>query len=457
MRNERKEIMKILFIAIDTLRADHLSSYGYKFETSPNIDSLADEGVIFFNAFANGIPTTPGFTTIFTGLHSINHRIVSHGGDETIDNSIPLLPEILRDNGYRTCAVDNLFNIKPYFGRGYEYYINPKSKNLHHIRAEEINFEAIRWIKEHHKEDFFLFLHYWDCHTPYLPPEEYWSIFYKGEDPFDPDNHSMDPAKDQIPYPFFKKWHYDLLGNPTDANYITAHYDGAIKYVDSAVGEILDVLKQLGIYDETLVILTADHGENMTEHNFFFDHQGLYEPTIHIPLIIRIGDRFPSRKIDSIVQHIDILPTLLDVLDITVDSKFDGKSLLPLIKGETDRLHREVVSTECTWRAGISIRTEDWKLIKTIDQGLYSTPPKELFNLREDPKEEVNLYDREEDIRDEFELRLTRWLEDRLGNRPDPIRLQAVKGLPAKKWVERTLRDMHIDWDEWVTKRQRFI
>lgn len=449
--------MKILFIVIDTLRADHLSCYGYKFNTSPYIDQLAKEGVIFTNAIANGIPTSPGFTTIFTGLHSITHRIVSHGGSEIIDNSIPLLPEILRDKDFRTCAIDTLFNIKQYFARGYEYYINPKSKNMHHIRAEEINFEAIRWIKEHYKENFFLFLHYWDCHTPYLPPENYRTMFYEGKDPFDPNNHSMDPAREQISYPFFKKWHYDLLGNPTDANYIIAHYDGAIRYVDSAVGEIIEIFKKLDIYEDTLIFLTADHGENMTEHNFFFDHQGLYEPTIHIPLIIKLVGKNYSSKINSIVQHMDITPTVLDILGIKTNITFDGKSLLPIIKGEVDRIYDEVISTECTWRAGISIRTGDWKLIKTIDQGLYSTPPKELFNLKEDPEEKVNLYNEKKEIRDELELRLTRWLDEKLKNKPDPIRIQAEKGLPAKRWVENVLKDMHIDWDEWVSKRQKFI
>lgn len=449
--------MKVLFIVVDTLRADHLSCYGYRFETSPNIDRLADEGIMFSNAIANGIPTSPGFTTIFTGLHSITHRVVSHGGPEIIDRSIPLLAEVLRDKGFRTCAVDNLFNIKPYFARGYEYYISPKSKNIHHIRAEEVNLEAIRWIKEHYKEDFFLFLHYWDCHTPYLPPEKYRTMFYKGKDPFDPDNHSMDPAKEQIPYPFFKKWHYDLLGNPTDANYIIAQYDGAIRYIDSTVGEILETFRNLCIYDDSLIILTADHGENMTEHNFFFDHQGLYEPTIHIPLIIRIGDKYYPKKVNSIVQHMDITPTVLDVLDIKIDATFDGKSLLPLIKGEVDKIYEEVISTECTWRAGISIRTEEWKLIKTIDQGLYSTPPIELFNLKKDPEEKVNLCDEEKAVRDELELRLSRWLDNKLKNKPDPIRIQTEKGLPAKKWVENVLKDMHIDWDEWVSRRQKFI
>jgi len=448
--------MKVLFIAVDTLRADHLSCYGYKFKTSPNLDKLAEEGTIFLNAIANGIPTTPGFTTMFTGLHSVTHGIVSHGSDATLDNSIALLPEILRDNGFRTCAVDNLFNIRPYFARGYEYYINSKSKNTHYIGAEEINLEAIKWLKEHYEEDFFLFLHYWDCHTPYLPPVEYRNMFYEGKDPFDPENHSMDPAKDQITYPFFKKWHYDLLGNPTDANYIIAHYDGAIRYVDSAVGEILEMLKQLGIYDDVFIILTADHGENMTEHNFFFDHQGLYEPTIHIPLLIKIGDKFSPCRINGLVQHMDIVPTILDILEVKTNIELDGQSLLPLIRGEVGKLYDEVISTECTWRAGTSIRTEKWKLVKTIDQGLYFTPSKELFNLESDPAEETNLYE-EEDVRDELELRLTRWFEKELGNKPNPIRVQSAQGLPARKWVEEVWKEMNISSEEWVGKKQRFI
>lgn len=448
--------MKVLFIAIDTLRADHLSCYGYRYKTSPNIDRLACEGVVFLNAYANGIPTTPAFTTIFTGLHSITHRVVSHGGAETLPSGIPLLSEILRDNGFRTCAVDNLFTIKPYFARGYEYYINPRSKSPHFIRAEEINFEAIKWMKEHRDEDFFLFLHYWDPHSPYLPPEKYRSIFYQGKDPFALDNKSMEPAKKQIPYPFFKKWHYDFLGNPSDVNYIIAQYDGEIKYVDDAIGEILEMLKGWGLEEDTLLILTSDHGENLTEHNFFFDHQGLYEPVLHIPLIIRFGEKFSHKRIEGIVQHIDITPTILDILNIKVELEFDGRSFLPLVKGEIEKANDVVVSTECTWRAGIAIRKGDWKLIKTIDQGLYSTSSKELYNLKRDPQEMENLYGIEREIGNEIELALCNWLEKKLGNKPDPLRIQAEKGLPARKWVEEVLKDMDISWDEWV-ERQRFI
>ena len=448
--------MKILLIDIDTLRADHLGCYGYGINTSPNIDRLSQDGVVCLNAFAAGIPTTPSHTSIFTGLHSITHRIVAHGSDSIIDPDIPLLPEILRDNGYRTAAVDNLYNVKPWFARGYEYYINPKSKSLHHIRAEEITYEAINWLKAHYNEDFFLFLHYWDPHSPYLPPDRYKDIFYRGKDPFDPDNKSMEPARKQIPYPFFKRWHYDLLGNPTDADYIIAQYDGEIRYVDDSIGELLEYLRSLGIYEDTLIILTSDHGENMTEHNFFFDHQGLYDNTIHIPLIIKIEDKFRGRKISPLVQNIDIMPTILELLDMEKDIKTDGQSLIPLINSECEYLYREIISTECTWRAGISIRTEGWKFIKTIDQGLYEKPSRELYNLKDDPDEEVSLADKEKDVLDELELRLTRWLDSKLKNKPNPITIQTEKGIPAKKWVENVLKDLHLTWDDWVEK-QRFI
>ncbi len=456
MKRTLRKKTKVLLIVIDTLRADHLHCYGYKKETSPNIDRLAREGVIFYHAYANGIPTTPAFTTIFTGLHSLTHRVVSHGGEETLPGGILLLSEILGANGFRTCAIDNLYSIKPYFAKGYEYYINPRSKSPHLIQAEEINREAIRWMEEHREEEFFLFLHYWDPHTPYLPPEEYKLMFYQGGDPFDPKNRSMEPAKRQIPYPFFKKWHYDLLGNPTDTNYIIAQYDGEIRYVDEAIGEILETLERLGIEEETLIILTSDHGENMTEHNFFFDHQGLYEPVIHIPLIMRFGEKLSPKGIEAFVQHIDIMPTILDILGIKVDVRFDGKSLLPLMRGDVEEVHQEIISTECTWRAGIAIRKGEWKLIKTIDQGLYSTPSKELFNLKSDPEEKENLYEIERERGEDMELELCMWLEEKLENKPDPLRVQAEKGLPAKGWVERVLREVNLSWEEWV-ERQRFI
>ncbi len=450
--------MKIIFIALDTLRADHLGCYGYKRSTSLNIDRVAEEGVVFTNAFAPGVPTTPAYTVMYTGLHPLSTGIVSHGAaSQILADDVSLLPEVLRKHGYLTAAVDNLYNIKKWFARGYDVYINPPYRQM--ITADKINEKAIPWIKENKGEDFFLFIHYWDPHTPYIVPEKYRFLYYKG-DPFHPNNRSMEPVKKQFVYPFYKKWLYDQLGNPTDIEYVAAQYDSEITYMDEKIGELLQTIKKEEMEEDTLVLIVADHGEILTEHGPqapFFDHHGLYEGNIHVPLILKWPKRFPpGKRIEALVQHLDIAPTLLEASNISVPENMEGVSLLPLIKGEREEGYQEIHTNECTWRAARAIRTKEWKFVKTIDKGLYDMPPKELFNLREDPTEKHNLINEKARVADELELRMTRWVDKKLENKPDPLRVQAARGLPAKSWLGRVLKEGHLNYEEW-TERQKYI
>lgn len=447
--------MKILFVVIDTLRADHLSAYGYARPTSPNLDALARNGILFENFFAGNIPTQPAFTSIYTSQLGITHGVVQHGSpDSQLSDETPVLPAILRAKGYTTAAVDNLYNHKPWFARGYDFYINPHTSQL--ITADEVNAKAVPWIQEHAAEDFFLFVHYWDPHTPYLPPEAYRNLYYKG-DKNNPANRSMEPVKRQLVYPFFKKWHYDRLEPFTDIEYVVAQYDAEITYVDNEVGKLLDALADAGIADETVVIVTSDHGENMTEHELYFDHAGLYEANIHVPLIIKIpGDPSRGKRIAAMAQHIDLAPTVLELAGVEPPESMEGQSLVPLIAGREEDGHDAIYAAECTWQAKWAIRTSEWKLIKTVDPGLYGAEETELYHLSADPGEERNVFAKQSQIADALELRLMRWIWEQLGGRPDPVRAFASRGFPPKHWVARALQDMNVTWDEWVEK-QKYI
>ena len=165
--------MNIILIVIDTLRADHLSCYGYFRETSPTLDRLAREGVLFEDMYASGVPTGPGFTSIMTGLYPVSHKYYITPYDVPnayqLDDDIPVLAEILWDHGYVTAAVDNLINFRSHmkhFVRGFEYYMNPTKTSRwvhHHVTADQVNRMAVPWIRRHSYERFFLFVHYWDC------------------------------------------------------------------------------------------------------------------------------------------------------------------------------------------------------------------------------------------------------------------------------------------------------
>ncbi len=456
--------MKIIFISLDTLRANRLSSYGYTKPTSPHMDRIASEGVLFERAYAADIPTEVAHTGIFTGKVGLTTGIVSHGSDLTsLPKSTPWLPTLLRTAGFTTGAVDNLYQLKEWFARGFRYYINSVGGNRW-IDGRTVNDLAMPWIEQHKDESFFLFLHYWDAHTPYLPPADYIPTFYdEGRDPFDKANKSMEPAYNHTAYPFFKHHHYDLLGPVTDTAYIDALYDAEIRYLDDRLKELDDHLEALGIKDDTMLVLFGDHGESLTEHDIYWDHCGLYEQTVHVPIIIRYPGRIPSgRRVPGLVQQIDLLPTLLEAVrkekpsginlsGLSDLAGLDGRSLWPAIEGKASGTHEYVHLSECAWQAARGIRTDRYKFIRTYDSGPFNRPPRELYDLQNDPEETDNLADTLPELANELELRIEHWVTEKLAGRTDPMEKQLCEaGLPFKKRIDAILAGSGLTWEEWI-------
>ncbi len=430
--------MNIVLILIDTLRADHLGCYGYAKPTSPAIDGLAADGVVFERCFAPGIPTTPAHTTLYTGRHPIAHNIVTHGGGADIDRKMPVLPEMLQGAGMTTCAVDNLFDIKPWLARGYEYYVNPSHRHRMRlmVSCEEINSRALPWIREHRAEPFFLFLHYWEPHTPYMPPRRY-RTFYDGADAFAPSIKTLEPMRDTPFWGLFGDTWFAKLGPVTDPEYIVSLYDGEIRHVDDGVSAVLEALDQEGLRDDTLVILTSDHGEVMVRNGIFFDHHGLYEENIRVPLVMRWPKRLAGgARVDPLVTHLDLAPTVLDAAGAKAGAEMEGGSLLRLLDGAPDGLPREeVVCCECTWQAKWALRTPTHKLILAREPDQYGNPERELYDLVADPGETREVADEMPQIADEMEGRLEGWIAARLaglGRTEDPLRAQGIT--LGKRW-----------------------
>ena len=450
--------MKIVFVVIDTLRADHLGCYGYHRKTSPRLDSVAQQGALFERAYATDVPTQPSYTAMFTGQRGIQTGVVSHSHTEDLPDSTPYLSDILAAQGYATGTVSTLFMMKKYFARGFNAYMNPVAGNrarLQQIDADEINAAAIPWLNANHDRDFFLFLHYWDPHSLYKPPAKYRRLFYKKGNPCDPKNRSLAVLDRQVVGPFVRGHLERIRPNLTDAEYVIAQYDGEIRYVDDGFGEILDTLAKLGIEEETLLIVTSDHGESMTDHDIFFDHCDVYEVTIRVPLIIRWPKRIRGgRRVNALVQGIDIPATILDAARIKAPAVFQGRSLLPLAQGRNDSGYREILSNQGLWSAKRTISDGRWKFIKTIDNGCWPAPPRELYDLENDLAEVNNLVEKERDIAREMELRLARWEESQLGTRIDPLRKIAGIGLPSRPWVEAAAarQGIKISWEEFRAK-----
>jgi arylsulfatase len=409
--------MNVLLIVIDTLRADHLGCYGYRYDTSPRIDALAERSVLFERLIAPAIPTHPAFVTLNSGQYSITHGVVAHGAPTPVPRDIPWLPSLMQKAGYTTCAVDNLSNWRHGFGRGYEFYIDPGSRRTLHINStnRELNKRAIPWLKQNADEPFFMFVHYWDPHTPYLPPRAYRTLFYEGTDPYDPGNRSLEGLeRHPLGRAWRETWFNKLGGHVTDAEYIRALYDGEIRYCDEGVGQLLQALEESGRAGDTLVILMGDHGELMYRHGIFFDHHGLYDGNLHVPLIIRHPGCSP-RRVPGLAAHADLAPTVLELCGIEMPAAMEGRSLAPWIRGESREPIREfVVSQECTWQMKWSIRTERHKFILAREEDFYGMPRRELYNLEGDPGELNNIAEREPALARELEQRLESWIAEKM-------------------------------------------
>jgi len=414
--------MNIVLIALDTQRADHLGCYGYPRATSPFIDSIAAQGVVFERCYAPNIPTHPSFSTMLTGKEAITHNIINIGGGVPIEPGIKMIQELLQEQGWATGAVDTMGR---HFSRGFDEYVSPewdRSDPMTLRRAEHITENALPMIEKLKSGDkpFFLFLHYWDPHTPYLPPAEYRTMFYpEGRDPWDPENTSMDRAwQDEA----FKWYYHDWMPGVTDSEYVNALYDGETRYMDDHLTRIFASLES--VKEDTLVVMTADHGEILDEQLGMYDHHGLYEGDVHVPLIMyRPGTLPAGRRVPGFVQNVDFVPTFLEMAGIADTENTEGKSLLPCIEGERDGNYEEVFLSEATWQVKRGVRTAKWKYISSIEQDYHGRPMLELFDLENDPTEQNNIALHRLDVVRDLQARLDAWVAKRLeetGRAVDP-------------------------------------
>ncbi|MCL2512324.1 MAG: sulfatase-like hydrolase/transferase [Oscillospiraceae bacterium] len=391
----------LLFFGIDSLTAQRMSTFGYERLTTPHIDELAAEGVSFKNCFSPSIPTPPGYSALFTGRDCFGTDIVTLRLENGIPDDVPTMAEILNGEGYNTTCV----GFQNEVARGFQNYIDYEgwAGNVQDRapKAERLNAVAIPELKRLAGEDkpFLLFLRHMDPHSPYLPPRPFERIFYDGDE-FDPNNKSLDEVMTFKPFcDYFASWFPERC---TDDKYIEAQYDGAIAYMDACIKNILTTLDSLGIRDETIVVITSDHGETLNQHDCHFDHHGLYECTLRVPMILRWPGVIPEGwQFDDFIQQKDLLPTLLELMGIEKGIKFDGRTLSPIWTDSPaeNREHRaqetEFYITECTWMRKHGWRTPEWKLIRALEPDFHFKPPVELYNLINDPEELNNVAESE--------------------------------------------------------------
>ncbi|MBI5506874.1 MAG: sulfatase [Deltaproteobacteria bacterium] len=375
----------VVLISLDSLRADHLRTYGYQRDTAPAIDRMAREGVVFDNAIATSSWTLPTHVTMFTGRYQLSHGVI----DETsvLPSSIPTLGQIFKAAGFSSAG----FASGPYLAGHYGYergmdtyrdlsarFSDPREARSA-ILSPEINADALGWLDAHATERFFLFLHYFDIHYDYVPPAPYDTMF-------DPDyTGTMDGRN------FIERSDVNARMNGRDLDHVRALYDGEIRFTDEHVGRVLDKLEALGVLEKTVVLLVADHGDEFFEHGNKGHHRTVYDEVIRVPFVLRLpGKTHAGVRIQDQVSLVDVLPTLLESAAVATPPETEGVSVRHFLEGSPPQ--RDAVYSDFYDKQGFNLqvarRTPADKTIHHFNRITHPTRGAiEYYDLAADPRE----------------------------------------------------------------------
>lgn len=357
VKRSRLKDLNVILITLDTQRADFIGAYGKGKAETPNIDKVADEGVLFETCIAQTPLTLPSHTSILSGTYPLYHQVRDNGGF-LVPDSLEMIGEILQKHGFTTSAFIASYVLHSKWGinQGFDTYSDGfdlskyKRISLGNVqkRADEVLGDARKWLAENKDKKFFTWVHLYDPHTPYDPPS---------------------PFKEKHP---------------------NRPYRGEVEYMDHQLGLFFDFLKEQGLYDKSLIIMAGDHGESLGQHGENTHGFFIYEATIRVPLIIRAPFAFPTRKVGTFAELIDVAPTILDALDIPIPDSYQGESLLGLMFGAKER-EKKVAYAE-SYYPRLHYGWSELKAFYHNDNWKYILAPRdELYDLRKDFPEKENL------------------------------------------------------------------
>jgi arylsulfatase A-like enzyme/Flp pilus assembly protein TadD len=370
-QSRKPPVVNVVVVTIDTLRADHLGCYGYKQVRTPNIDALAADSVRFERAFTPVPITLPAHTVIFTGTYPTLNGMHDFSGNR-LGAEPPTLAQVLKAHGFATGAVVASAVLDSRFGlnRGFDFYYDHFEFN----RLQESNLDemerpgnivadqALDWLGKNYQKRFFLWMHLYDPHYPYQPPAPY------------------------------------------NDEYKSHPYDGEIAFADAQVGRLLAFLKQKGLYDHTLIILSGDHGEGLGEHGEKTHGFFIYNSTLHVPLIVHLPSKPAVHQTSVLASLADITPTVLDFLNIRGGSQIQGKSLVPSLTGKAEDDSRALYSETFLPRLHFN-----WSELRGLEMEKYhfiDAPKPELYDVSKDPQELQNLYSGKQAVSGQMKAKL---------------------------------------------------
>jgi arylsulfatase A-like enzyme len=412
--------MRVLYLDIDTLRPDHLGCYGYHRNTSPNLDRIAAQGVRFDRCYASDTPCLPSRSALISGCFGIRNGAINHGGTA----ADPFLEgrdrgfrsrlashswmTALRNAGYRTTSISTFAerHSAMHWYAGFNEVINVGKGGMEH--AHEVAPLAVDWLERHGRTDnWFLHVHVWDPHTPYRVPADFGDPFandplpawlteevrrqhWSGVGP-----HSAREVRgyDAEPAPAFPRQPVEAR-TMADVRQMFDGYDTGILYADHHLGQVLDTLARLGIDDETAIVISSDHGENLGELNIYGDHQLADEITHRLPMIVRwpgVTDAQAGKSLRAFHYHLDVAATIVELCGGKVPASWDGSGFAPALRAGEDVGRSELVLSHGAWSCTRSARFDSYLCMRVYDDGLHCLPEVMLFNVDEDPHEQHDL------------------------------------------------------------------
>jgi len=310
----------VVLVSIDTLRADHLGLYGYDRPTSPVLDALSLESTVFEEAMSSSPWTLPAHASLLTGLYPSRHGLTSH--ERYLPSGLPTLSLLFSQAGYRTAAVVNSHNLGPDFGldRGFQQYRYVEESASRREPSRELTDQAIQWVGEAGEKPLFLFLHYYDVHSDYASLPEHESDFLR----------PYDGIADGTTAQLAAHREGKVSLSAEDAPNLIDRYDAGIRQMDAEIGRFLEFLRERDLWEDTLFVLTSDHGEEFFEHGGVLHGQTQYQEVLHVPLLVK-GPGIPrGRQVETPVSLVDIAPTVLARAGIAVPEGLDGVDIARL-------------------------------------------------------------------------------------------------------------------------------
>ena len=482
--------MRIIYFDIDTLRPDHLGCYGYQRNTSPNIDKIAEEGSIFTNCYASDAPCLPSRASLFTGRFGIHTGIVGHGGtaadmrltgkdrgfeDNYLKNN---WIGILRKAKYYTVSISPFAERHSafWFCSGWNEMYNPGKTGLE--IADDILPYANKWLEDNGKKDnWFLHLNLWDPHTPYRTPLSFKSSFENDPPPSwmtekiikklrnrDVPGSTLDirDSEKLKLINFFKKMqNIPKIENLGDFKSWINGYDIGIRYADNFVGKIIKLIHKLGIYEDTLIIISSDHGENQGELQVFGDHATACHIVNRVPMIVKWPKKKWKKQYNSLIYATDIAATIIEGVNKKVPKFWDGKSIYKQIEKGEEFGRKYLVISQNAWTCQRAVRFENWTLIRTYHTGLINYPEIMLYDFENDFHMTNNLARERPEIVGRGLQLLDEWHTQMMETSPiakDPMEIVMEEGAPfhvRERIIAYLRRTRRSDREEIIETLQR--